>query len=114
MFWILVIAIVLVHLDLERRIWIRKEEDIFAKYRDEKTSPLIAAKWAYYAKAVFLLALILFQTAGFAFRESLYFSFAIYAVLLQVLLPFRIYGLLNLILAIASLGAWAWSRWAAF
>jgi hypothetical protein len=114
MFWILVIAIVFVHLDLERRIWIRKEEDIFAKYRDEKTPPLAAAKWAYYAKAVFLLALILFQTAGVAFRESLYFSFAIYALVLQWRLPFRIYGLLNLILAIACLAVWAWGRWAAF
>ena len=108
MFWILVSAIVLVHLDLERRIWIRREEDVFAKYRDEKTPPMVAAKWAYYAKAVFLIALILFQTAGFAFRESLYFSFAVYALLLQWLLPFRIYRLLHLLLAAACLAAWAW------
>lgn len=111
MFWILVIAIVLVHLDLEYRLWIRREEDVFAKYRDGKMAPLTAAKWAYYAKAVFLLALILLQTSGLGFREALVFAFALYAVLLQWLLPFKIYNVLNLALAMACLAEWAWARW---
>lgn len=111
MFWILVIAIVLVHLDLEYRLWVRREEDVFAKYRDGKMAPLTAAKWAYYAKAVFLLALILLQVAGLEFRVALIFAFTGYAVLLQWLLPFKIYNVLNLVLAVACLAEWAWTRW---
>lgn len=111
MFWILVIAIVLVHFDLEYRLWIRREGDVFAKYRDSTMPALVAAKWAYYAKAVFLLALILLQAAGIEFRVALIFAFTVYAVLLQWLLPFKIYNILNLALAFACLAEWAWKRW---
>lgn len=44
MFDFLLIVIVLVHLQLEWRIWIRREEDVFAKYRNETMPPLTAAK----------------------------------------------------------------------
>jgi len=111
MFWILIIAIVSVHLDLERRLWIRREEDVFAKYHDGKLEPLAAAKWAYYAKAAYLLALILLQTSGIGFREALVLAFALYALLLQWLLPFNLYNVLNLLLAVACLAEWAWTRW---
>ena len=111
MFWILVIAIVLVHLNLEYRLWVRREEDVFAKYRDAAMPALVAAKWAYYAKAVFLLALILLQVAGLEFRGALIFAFTVYAVLLQWLLPFKIYNFLNLMLAVACLAEWALTRW---
>ena len=50
-FWILVAAIVIVHLHLEYRVWIRREEDIFAKYRTGSFPPLAAARGAYLAKA---------------------------------------------------------------
>lgn len=106
MFEILLIALVIVHLDLERRIWIQRSDDIFVKYRDDKLEPLAAAKWAYLAKAVWLITLILFQYFGLGFRESVVFSFSIYAVLIQILLPFKIYNLLNLLLAIACLIEW--------
>jgi len=106
MFEILLIAIVFVHLDLERRIWITRSNDIFEKYRDEKMEPLTAAKWAYLSKAVWLIALISLQYFGVEFREAVVFSFTIYAVLIQCLLPFKIYNLLNLILAIACLVDW--------
>lgn len=110
MFWILVGAIVLVHLELEYRVWIRREEDIFGKYRNSSTPPLVAAKWAYLAKAVFLVALIVLQTAGVAFREALLFSFTAYAFLIQILLPRKAYNLLNLVLAAACLVLWWFER----
>jgi len=96
MFWILVAAIVLVHLHLEYRLWVRRENDIFAKYRTAEMPSLTAAKWAYYAKAVFLVLLVVLQAAGVGFREALVFSFAGYALLLQILLPFTVYNLLVL------------------
>lgn len=106
MFEVLLVVIVAVHLDLEYRIWIARREDVFVKYRDATMAPLTAAKWAYLAKAVWLLALILLQYFGVEFRSALVFSFALYAVLLQALLPFKIYNLLNLVLAIACLAEW--------
>jgi hypothetical protein len=106
MFWILIAAIVLVHLHLEYRIWIQHEEDIFAKYRNADTPPLLAAKWAYYAKAIFLLLLVIMQAGGIGFREALVFSFTAYALVLLILLPYKLYNLLNLALAMACLTAW--------
>ncbi len=86
-FWILVAAIVVVHLHLEYRVWIRREEDIFAKYRTGSFPPLAAARGAYLAKAAFLVILVVMQASGVAFREALVFSFGAYALLLAVLLP---------------------------
>lgn len=109
MFGILLVAIIAVHLDLERRIWIMRQDDIFAKYRDASTPPLTAAKWAYYTKAVWLISLILMQAFGMEFRSAVVFSFLLYAVLIQILLPFRVYNLLNLLLALGCLADW-WLR----
>ncbi len=109
MFEILLVVIVLVHLHLEWRIWIRREEDVFAKYRDGRMAPLTAAKWAYLCKAVWLIGLILLQYFGVEFREAVLFSFAAYAVLIQILLPFKVYNLLNLVLALTCLVEW-WIR----
>lgn len=106
MFEVLLVVIVVVHLDLEYRIWIARREDVFVKYRDAKMAPMEAAKWAYLAKAVWLLALILLQSFGVEFRSAVVFSFALYAVLLQMLLPFKVYNLLNLVLAVACLVEW--------
>lgn len=105
-FWILVSAILLVHLHLEYRVWIRREEDIFAKYRTASLPPLAAAKWAYLAKAAFLVLLVVMQASGVAFREALVFSFAVYALLLAVLLPRTAYNLANLVLALVCLAGW--------
>jgi len=109
MFEILLIVILAVHLHLEYRIWIAKEDDIFAKYRNATMPPLTAAKWAYLGKAVWLIGLIGLQYFGVAFREAVIFSFTAYAVLIQMLLPFKVYNLLNLVLAIACLIEW-WIR----
>ncbi len=106
MFEILLIVILAVHLHLEYRIWITREEDVFAKYRNASMPPLTAAKWAYLCKAVWLIELIGLQYFGVAFREAVIFSFATYAVLIQVLLPFKVYNLLNLVLALACLAEW--------
>jgi hypothetical protein len=106
MLWILLAAIVLVHLDLHYRVWIARREDVFEKYRRPETPPLTAAKWAYLAKAVWLVGLILLQAAGIGFRAALVASFAAYAALIQVLLPFRVYNLLNAVLAMACLAEW--------
>ena len=106
MFEILLVVIVLVHLDLEYRIWIARKEDVFEKYRDAEMPPLTAAKWAYLAKAVWLIGLILLQYFGLEFRSAVVFSFAAYALLIQVLLPFKVYNALNLVLAIACLVEW--------
>ncbi len=97
---LLVLAVVAVHLHLEYRIWIKKEADVFAKYRSEKTEPMAGAKWAYYTKALWLLLLILMQYFGLAFRDALPLSFLVYAVVLQIALPFKVYNLLNLVLAL--------------
>ena len=109
MFEILLIVIVLVHLHLEYRIWVAKEDDVFAKYRNATMSPLTAAKWAYLSKAVWLVGLILLQYFGVGFREAVVFSFTAYALLIQILLPFKIYNLLNLGLALACFVDW-WMR----
>lgn len=106
MFWILVAAIVLVHLDLHYRVWIAKREDVFEKYRGPKTPPLEAAKRAYLAKAVWLVALVLMQAAGVGFRPALVLSFSLYAAMLQLLPPFGIYKALNAVLAAACLVEW--------
>lgn len=106
MFEILLITIVLVHLQLEYRIWIAREEDVFAKYRKATMPPLTAAKWAYLSKAVWLVGLILLQYFGVEFREAVIFSFTAYALLIQILLPFKVYNLLNLVLALACLVEW--------
>ena len=106
MFEILLVIIVLVHLQLEYRIWIAREEDIFKKYRNETTAPLTAAKWAYLSKAVWLIGLILLQYFGLGFREAVILSFTAYALLIQILLPFRVYNALNLVLALACLVQW--------
>lgn len=105
-FWILVSAIVIVHLHLEYRVWIRREEDIFAKYRNSSFPPLAAARGAYLAKAAFLVILVVMQASGVAFREALVFSFAAYAILLGVLLPRTAYNLANLVLAAVCLAGW--------
>lgn len=110
MFSVLLCAIALVHLDLEYRIWIAKQEDIFSKYHNATLPPLTAAKWAYLAKALWLITLIFLQVGGLEFRSALVWSFTLYAVLIQVLLPFKVYNLLNLLLAIACLADWGW-RW---
>lgn len=109
MFEILLIVILAVHLHLEYRIWIVKDDDIFAKYRNAAMPPLAAAKWAYLGKAVWLIALIGLQYFGVVFREAVIISFTAYAVLIQMVLPFKVYNLLNLILAIACLVEW-WIR----
>jgi hypothetical protein len=51
--------------------------------------------------------LILLQYFGIEFQAAVIFSFTVYAVLLQIVLPFRIYNLLNLGLAVAAL-VWWW------
>jgi hypothetical protein len=109
-FWILVAAIVLVHLHLEYRFWIRREKDVFAKYRDAATDPLAAANAAYLAKAAFLFLLVVMQASGLAFRAALVFSFAAYALLLLLLLPRTAYNLANLVLAAVCLAGW-WIEW---
>jgi hypothetical protein len=109
MFEVLLVAIVLVHLDLHYRIWIRRQEDVFVKYRSDATPPLAAAKWAYLAKAVWLVSLILLQYFGTDFRSAVVFSYAGYALIIQILLPFKVYNALNLVLAAACLVEW-WVR----
>jgi len=100
---VLVIALVAIHLHLEYRIWFRREQDVFAKYRSEKMAPMVAAKWAYYAKALWLLLLILLQYFGLAFRDALAISFLVYALVIQIAFPPKLYNLLNLALALACL-----------
>ena len=109
MFEILLLVILFVHLRLEWRIWVRRDADVFAKYRNETMPPLLAAKWAYLSKAVWLSTLIFLQYFGVEFREAVIFSFTAYAVLIQILLPFKVYNLLNLVLALACLVEW-WIR----
>lgn len=110
MFEVLLIVIAIVHLDLEYRIWIARKEDVFEKYRRPDGSPMAAAKWAYLAKAAWLVGLIFLQYGGLDFRSAVVFSFSIYAVLIQVLLPFKVYNALNLVLAIACLAEWWMKR----
>ncbi len=110
MFHILLVVIVLVHLHLHYRLWIRGETDVFAKYRRPDSPPLLIASRAYLAKAVWLISLILLQAAGVEFRAAVVFTFAAYAVLLQILLPFTRYNLANLILALVFLLGW-WHDW---
>ncbi len=104
LFDVLILVIVAVHLTLEFQVWGRRQIDVFEKYRKADTDPMKAAKWAYYCKALWLIALILLQYFGLGFRESLVYSFTLYAVLLQILLPFKIYNLLNLVFALGCLG----------
>lgn len=106
MFLILLIAIAVVHLDLEYRIWIAKKEDIFTKYQGGSISSAAAAKWAYYAKSVWLAGLIFAQFFGIAFQTAVVFTFAFYAALLLVTLPIRRYTVANGLLAVACVLWW--------
>lgn len=110
MFEALLCVIVLVHLHLQYRIWIRGETDVFSKYRKPDSPPLAIASRAYLAKAVWLISLILVQYVGVEFRSAVVFTFAGYAVLLQILLPGTLYNRLNLGLALIFLLGW-WMHW---
>lgn len=111
MFYVLLVAIALVHLEFEYRVWVRREEDVFQKYRDDSISSLSAAKWAYYCKAFWLVLVVFLQVGGIDFKPALIISFSVYAGLIQILLPFRIYNILNLALALGCLAELAWQTW---
>lgn len=106
MFEALLIVILLVHLHLHYRIWVRGETDVFAKYRRPDSPPLGIASRAYLAKAIWLVSLIALQYFGVEFRSAVVFTFAGYAVLLQCLLPRTPYNLANLVLALGFLAGW--------
>jgi hypothetical protein len=94
------IVILLVHLNLEYRVWIRKEVDIFRKYRKVNVDPMLAARNAYLSKAVWLVLMIGLQTLGRGFEESFVVSFLVYAVLVILLLSRNFYTLAQLGLAL--------------
>lgn len=106
----LIIVILLVHLHLEYRIWIRKETDVFRKYRAEDGDPMKAAKWAYYTKALWLIVLILMQYFGIGFRDALVYSFSLYALMVFLTLHRNLYTVTQLVFAALCLGLRIWSR----
>ena len=103
-FIVLLCLFAAVHLHLEYRIWIRRETDIFRKYRTDGTEPLRTAKWAYYAKSVWLIGLIFLQAAGVPFEDAVVYTFAAYAAILAFLLRRNAYNLIQLAAALGFLG----------
>ncbi len=106
MFWLFLISWTLVHLNFEYRFWLGPGADVFSKYA-AATGPdqaLAIGKQVYFTKATWMFALVWFQVLGLSLRSAVGWSFLLYSVELLLFFPFRIYSLLNLLLAIGCVG----------
>eukprot|EP01095_Lingulamoeba_sp_RSL-Kostka_P012912 TRINITY_DN5215_c0_g1_i1.p1 TRINITY_DN5215_c0_g1~~TRINITY_DN5215_c0_g1_i1.p1 ORF type:complete len:122 (-),score=6.95 TRINITY_DN5215_c0_g1_i1:25-390(-) len=105
-FDIMIISYMVVHIHLQYRVWIKKEKNIFKKYAVEKNNlpkELEISKWVYFTKATWMILFVVLQYFGMSFKTAYTYSFFVYAIELQLLFPFNLYNMLNLILSCAGL-----------
>ena len=79
--------------------------DNFGKYAEASgnLSEIEIANRVYYTKAIWMFVLVWLIVVGIPFRSSMAYSFMLYSIALMVLLPFRIYAILNFLLAIGMI-----------
>lgn len=100
-----------VHLLFERTFWFVDDVTVFDKYAPA-SSPDDAVRIGervYYAKAAWCFVLVMAQALGARFLPALAGAFLLYAILLLIFFPIRIYALLNVALAV-GLAIEAWVR----
>lgn len=97
----LIAVVVIVHLHLEYRLWLRRDRDLFVRYAKPGRPPLRTANLAYMAKALWLTLLVAAQASGVPFRPALASTFLVYALSVLVIMPIGIYSILQVTLGIA-------------
>jgi hypothetical protein len=103
MFYLFLACYAAVHLHFEYRFWVVGDAAIFAKYAGAEGPAgwIPIAERVYYAKATWCVALVLLQGLfRVRFHAALAYSFLLYGVQLLLFFPFRVYALLNLLLAL--------------
>jgi len=95
-----IICYTVIHINFEYNFWVTG--DIFNKYAvaDNNLSEIEIAKIVYFTKATWMFALVWLMTLGLNFSSAIAYSFMLYSIELIILLPFGIYTVLNLLLAI--------------
>ena len=95
-----IICYTVIHFNFEYNFWVTG--DIFGKYAvvDGSLNEIDIAKIVYFTKATWMFALVWMMVLGMSFRSAIAYSFMLYSIELIILLPFGIYTMLNLLLAI--------------
>jgi hypothetical protein len=110
LFDFLILGYVLVHLNFEYRLWLRRDSDLLARYSRPGRSALRTASLAYWAKALWLVLLVVMQYGGVPFREAFVTSFLLYAVIVQILTPLGAFSVIQVIIGLACLVEQLWFR----
>ena len=95
-----IICYTVIHFNFEYNFWVTG--DIFGKYAvaDGSLNEIDIAKIVYFTKATWMFAMVWMMVLGMSFRSAIAYSFMLYSIELIILLPFGIYTMLNLLLAI--------------
>lgn len=95
-----IICYTVIHFNFEYNFWVTG--DIFGKYAVPGgiLTEIDIAKIVYFTKATWMFALVWMMVLGLSFRSAIAYSFMLYSIELIILLPFGIYTVLNLLLAI--------------
>ena len=110
LFDFLIFGYVLVHLHFEYRLWLRRDGDVLARYARPGRSALRTASLVYWTKALWLVLLVVMQYGGVPFREAFVISFLLYAVIVQILTPLRVFSVIQVIVGLACLAEQLWFR----
>ena len=94
-----ILCYTIIHIIFEYNFW--GTGNIFEKYAvaDSSLTELEIAKIVYFTKATWMFAMVWMMVLGMSFRPAIAYSFMLYSIELIIFLPFRIYSLLNLLLA---------------
>jgi hypothetical protein len=110
LFDFLILGYVLVHLHFEYRLWLRPDGDLLARYARPGRPALRTANLAYWAKALWLVLLVVMQYGGCPFREAFVISFLLYAVIVQILTPLGPFAVIQILIGLACLAEQIWFR----
>ena len=103
-FDVLIWSYVVVHLHLQYRYWIRKDDNVFSKYSRGGQSYEYVSKWVYFTKATWMISLVVLQYFGISFRSAMVYTFFLYSIELLWLFPRKnIYNWLNFVLALVCI-----------
>lgn len=106
MFWLFLVSWTVVHANFEYQFWLGDSDAVFTKYAAASSDKdaLTIGKYVYYTKATWMFVFVGMQVFGARLRTAVAWSFLIYSAELLAFFPFRIYSLLNLLLAIGCVG----------